>query len=233
MALSHTRICAPTTDIRPILFRHLSPQSLAELDAISSAAAYPAGTVLMRQGDTPNCVSILLHGRVKIYTSSQEGKSLLLKIAGEGAACGLASVVAGLPYETTVEAYAPCTVQAIRSKDFHAFLFRHNAVCWQALQIIAEENHELLVNARRVALSGSVAGNLARLLLDWETTLQQSNGGKHFNLLLTHQEIAEMVGTARETVTRTLVHFRQSGWIRVQGVSIEVLQREQLENISI
>jgi DNA-binding GntR family transcriptional regulator len=48
-----------------------------------------------------------------------------------------------------------------------------------------------------------------------------------------HQEIAEMVGSTRETVTRTLAQFRQNGWIRTQGVSVEILQQEKMRNISI
>lgn len=218
---------------RSPVFRDLPPQGLAELDAISMPVEYPAGAILMRQGDRPGFVRVVCHGRVNIYTSSQEGKSLLLKMAGEGAVLGLGSAIGGLPNETTAEAYEHCIVEAIHDKDFLVFLSRHGTVCWQVLQMLAAENHELLMNARRVALSDSVAANLAKLLLDWETTIQRATGNKQFNMLLTHQEIAEMVGASRETVTRTLVHFRQNGWIRIQGALLEILQRKKMENISI
>ncbi len=138
-----------------------------------------------------------------------------------------------IPHETTAEAHGPCKVNKIQNEDFLAFLFRHRTVCWRAMQILADLNRELLLNARRVALSGSVAGNVAKLLLDWEATVSDNNGKKHFNMLLTHREIAEIVGATRETVTRALASFRQKGWISVHGASVEILQREKLKHISI
>lgn len=81
--------------------------------------------------------------------------------------------------------------------------------------------------------SGTVAGNIATLLLDWGAIINEVDRKKHLNMLLTHQEIAEMVGTTRETVTRTLASFRQHGWIRIHGASMEILQQEKLKDISI
>lgn len=187
----------------------------------------------MRQGDLPHFVRILCIGRAKISTASQDGKSLLLKIAGAGTILGLDSAVRQINYETTAEAYGSCIVNEIHDQYFLDFLFRHRNASWQVMQMLAEENHDLLVNARRVALSGTVAGNVAKLLLDWGATVSEIDGRKHFNMVLTHQEIAEMVGTTRETVTRTLASFRQNGWIRIHGASVELLQQEKMKGISI
>ena len=186
----------------------------------------------MRQGNPPEFVRIVCGGRVKIFTSSQEGKTLLLHIAGPGVVLGMVSAIGKIAYETTAEAYGPCLVQEIRDEDFLTFLLRHRTVCWQVMQMLAAENRELLVQSRRVALSGTVAGNVAKLLLDWGTAMNRGQEKNQFNLVLTHQEIAEMVGTTRETVTRTLAQFRHNGWIRIQGVSLEILQQEKMRNIS-
>jgi CRP/FNR family transcriptional regulator len=214
-------------------FYSLPPETLSELDAISAPVEFPSGTTLMRQGDPPHFVRILSDGRAKITTASQDGKVLLLNIAREGAILGLVSAIRRIKYETTAEAYGPCVVNEIADQDFLDFLFRHRNANWQVMQMLAEENHLLLVNARRVALSGTVAGNVAKLLLEWGATMNDSLGRTHFNMVLTHQEIAEMVGTTRETVTRTLASFRHQGWIRVHGASVEILQQEKMKDISI
>jgi hypothetical protein len=86
----------------------------------------------------------------------------------------------------TAVAYGPCRVDAILARDFLAFLSRHKSVCWRALRVLAEENQQLLLNSRRVALSGSVASNVAQLLLDWDTAVTTINGNKHFNMVLPH-----------------------------------------------
>ena len=214
-------------------FYSLPPETFSELDAISAPVEYRNGETLMRQGDPSYSVKILCDGRAKISTASQDGKVLLLNIANAGAILGLVSAVRQIRYETTAEAYGRCVVNEIHDQDFLDFLFRHRNASWQVMQMLATENHDLLVNARRVALSGTVAGNVAKLLLDWGATVSDSLGKTHFNMVLTHQEIAEMVGTTRETVTRTLASFRQHGWIRVHGASVEILQQEKMKGISI
>jgi CRP/FNR family cyclic AMP-dependent transcriptional regulator len=227
--LFHLPCCRTGSDA----FHGLPPETLTELDAISSTIEYPNGTTLMRQGEFPHLVRILCDGKVKISTSSQEGKILLLSIAGKGTILGLVSAIRKINYETTVDAYGTCLVNEISNGDFLDFLFRNRNASFQVMRMLAAENHDLLVNARRVALSGTVAGNVAKLLLDWGSGMIDTHGKRHFNMVLTHQEIAEMVGTTRETVTRTLASFRQHGWIRVHGASVEILQQEKMKDISI
>ncbi len=214
-------------------FYGLPPEMLAELDAISTRLEYPNGTTLMHQGDASTGVKIICEGRAKISTASQDGKTLLLNIASKGVILGLVSAIRQINFETTAEAYGACVVDEIDNQEFLEFLLRHRNASWQVTRMLAEENHELLVNARRVALSGTVAGNIAKLLLDWGATVNEIDGKRHFNMVLTHQEIAEMVGTTRETVTRTLASFRQSGWIRIHGASVELLQQEKMKGIAI
>ena len=215
-------------------FYGLPPETLAELGAISAPVEYRNGETLMRQGDPPHFVRILCDGRAKISTASHDGKTLLLNMISTGAILGLVSAVRRIKYETTAEAYGPCIVNEIPDQDFLDFLFRHPNASWQVMQMLAAENHDLRVNARRVALSGTVAGNVAKLLLDWGTTLTGIDGNKHFNMVLPPQEIAEMVGTTRETVTRTLATFRHhQGWIRIHGAFVEILQQGKMKEVSI
>jgi CRP/FNR family cyclic AMP-dependent transcriptional regulator len=211
----------------------LPPETLADLNSLGEVVEYPDGTNLMRQGDLPSQVKILSRGRAKVTTSSREGKTLFLNIAGAGGILGLVSAIRRIKYEATALAYGPCVVNEIDDQDFFDFLSHHRSANWQVMQMLAEENCDLLVNARRVALSGSVAGSVARLLLDWSATLGEGVESKRYNLGLTHQEIAEMVGTTRESVTRTLAHFRSDGWIRVHGASVEILQEDKMKRISI
>lgn len=150
-----------------------------------------------------------------------------------GAILGLVSAIRQIKYDTTAEAHGPCVVSEIAGRDFLDFLVRHRNASWQVMQMLAEENRDLLLNARRVALSGTIAGNVAKLLLDWEATIDDSLEKTRFTLGFTHQEIAEMVGTTRESVTRTLASFRHDGWIRVHGASVEILRRDKMRGISI
>lgn len=232
--MSHVSALSSTSHnlINPTALSIMPPESRVELIAISRPIEYAAGEAIQRQGDASHSVHVLRYGHAKVFTSSRDGKALFVKITSAGEIMGLGPVVRHKPYETTSEAYGPCIVDAILDTDFVAFLSRHSNACWRVLQMLAEENQQLLVNARRVALSATVAGNVARLLLDWEMSVVPIHGTKHFNMVLTHQEIAEMVGTTRETVTRTIGRFRREGWIRVHGASVQILQPQKMNALS-
>jgi CRP/FNR family transcriptional regulator len=83
-----------------------------------------------------------------------------------------------------------------------------------------------------LALSGSAAGRLARLLLDWGRTTPSTKPEIRFTMALTHEEIANMAGTSRETVTRLLNQFRRDQWITIKGTSLTIVKPDQLERLT-
>jgi CRP/FNR family transcriptional regulator len=87
-------------------------------------------------------------------------------------------------------------------------------------------------DAKRLALSGSAAGRLARLLLDWGRSSSLNKPELRFTMALTHEEIANMAGTSRETVTRLLNQFRRDKWIIIKGASLTIVQPDQLERLT-
>jgi CRP/FNR family transcriptional regulator len=87
-------------------------------------------------------------------------------------------------------------------------------------------------DAKRLALSGSAAGRLARLLLDWGRDAANGKPEIRFTMALTHEEIANMAGTSRETVTRLLNQFRRDQWITIKGTSLTIVQPDQLERLT-
>jgi CRP/FNR family cyclic AMP-dependent transcriptional regulator len=101
----------------------------------------------------------------------------------------------------------------------------------RAVQCICQEYRFALQDACRIALAETVAARLGRLLLEFATQIgDQVNGGNYrFPLLLTHEEMASMTCTTRETVTRTLGQFRKDGWILIEDSLVTILQPDQLQ----
>ncbi len=98
--------------------------------------------------------------------------------------------------------------------------------------MLANQYRELFLDTRRLALSGSASGRLARLLLDWAAP---ATGGKlpvRFTLLFTHEELANMAGTSRETVTRLLNQFARNRIIEREGVSLVILDPGRLDRLA-
>jgi CRP/FNR family transcriptional regulator len=158
------------------MFCNLTPEALADYDQIGVMMSHARGAKLFSEGDPARNVFIICFGRIKISSTSRDGKTMILKMAGPGDVMGLSAVLANVPYEVTAEAIEPCQVKTVRKQEFIDFLGRHGIASMHAAQSLSGEYLTVFHDAKRLALSGSAAGRLARLLLDWG---RASGNGKH------------------------------------------------------
>jgi CRP/FNR family transcriptional regulator, cyclic AMP receptor protein len=214
------------------MFCNLTPDALKDFDSIGIHMDHARGAKLFTEGDSARNVFIMCSGQAKISSTSRDGKTMILKIAGPGDVLGLSAVLADVPYEVTSEAIEPCQVKAIRKQEFVDFLAKHGIASMHAAQSLSAEYLTVFHDAKRLALSGSAAGRLARLLLDWGTSVSCGKPEIRFTLALTHEEIANMAGTSRETVTRLLNQFRRSQLISIKGTALTILKPAELEKMT-
>jgi CRP/FNR family transcriptional regulator len=213
------------------LFCNLSPKALRGLELISSSATYPKGAVLFVEGQAPRGVFVLCNGRAKLTTSSVDGKSLILRIAEPGEIVGLPGTISNKPYEATAEALEPVQANFIARDAFLQFLQEHGEAALRIAQMLSEICHATYQEVRYLGLSGSAAEKLARFLLDWIETHGQSNGDARATLTLTHEEISEVIGASRETVTRLFTDFKRKKWIEIKGSTILIPGKTQLQKL--
>jgi CRP/FNR family transcriptional regulator len=214
------------------MFCDLTPEALQEYDSIGIMMSHARGAKLFSEGDPARNVFVVCYGRIKISSTSRDGKTMILKIAGPGDILGLSAVLANVSYEVSAEAAEPCQVKTVRKQEFVDFLGRHGIASMHAAQSLSGEYMTVFHDAKRLALSGSAAGRLARLLLDWGRAESNSENEIRFTMPLTHEEIANMAGTSRETVTRLLNQFRRDHWITIKGASLTIVRPDQLERLT-
>ncbi|HKF48371.1 MAG TPA: Crp/Fnr family transcriptional regulator [Terracidiphilus sp.] len=214
------------------MFCNFTPDALKDYGRIGMMMSHSRGAKLFSEGDTARNVFIICFGQVKISSTSRDGKTMILKIAGPGDVMGLSAVLANVPHEVTAEAIEPCQVKTIRKQEFVDFLGHHGIASMHAAQSLSGEYLNVFHDAKRLALSGSAAGRLARLLLDWGRSASNGKSEIRFTMALTHEEIANMAGTSRETVTRLLNQFRRDEWIQIRGASLTITRPEQLERLT-
>ncbi|MGA8012169.1 MAG: Crp/Fnr family transcriptional regulator [Candidatus Acidiferrales bacterium] len=211
------------------LLGNLPRPVLEGFDAISSSQAYPKGAILFVEGQAAYRVFILSSGRVKLTTASAEGKSLLLRIAEPGEMIGLPGVISGKIYVLTAEALEPVQVNVISRVPFMEFLREHGNAALRVAEILNEIYHATFRELQYLAHSGSAAEKLARFLLDSAASRGASNDQLRARLALTHEEIAEIIGVARETVTRLFATFKREHLIELQGSIIVIADKAGLE----
>ena len=213
------------------LFCNLPPAVLQELAAITSPAAYPKGATLFVEGQPSRGVFVLCGGRVKLSTSSADGKSLIVRIAETGEVLGLPATVTGKPYELTAEVIEPSQANFIAREDFLVFLREHGEAALRVAQQLGETYHSAIAEMRTIGLSHSAGEKLARFLLDLSEERGDAKGEIRVTLTLTHEEIAQMIGTSRETVTRLFADFKKKQLLQVKGSTVIIKNKAGLERV--
>ena len=213
------------------LFCSLPPPAVQKLAAITSAAVYPKGATLFVEGQSPRGVFVLCSGKVKLSTSSADGRSLILRISESGEVLGLPATVTGKPYELTADVIEPTQANFISREDFLHFLREHGEAALRVAQQLGETYHSAIAEMRTIGLSHSAAEKLARFLLDLSAAHEEENGKVRLTLTLTHEEIAQMIGTSRETVTRVFANFKHQRLVEVHGSSLIITNKSGLQDI--
>lgn len=198
-------------------------------EALKYATVFPKGAVLFVEGQSPRGVFMLCSGRVKLSTCSSDGKSIITRIADAGEILGLSATVSGKPYMATAETLAPCQVNFIKSEDFLRFLKTNGAACLRVAEHLSNNYHYAFEQVRSLGLSHSAGEKLARLMLEWAARNgRETDKGTIVKLTLTHEEIAQLIGTSRETVTRLLGLFKQKQLIQVKGSNLTICDKAAL-----
>jgi CRP/FNR family transcriptional regulator, cyclic AMP receptor protein len=212
-------------------FCALSPLAVQEVDEIKHVSCYPEGSVVFLEGQNARGVYILCQGRAKLTTTNADGKSMILKIAEPGTVLGLHACISGKSYEVTVETLQPAQLAFIRREDFLRFLNQHPDACLRAAEHLARDCQSAYEVIRSIGLSHSVSEKLARLLLQWSTDARVIDGTIRLKLALTHEEMAQLIGTSRETVTRTLSEFKKQRVLEVTGSTLLIRNKAALEKL--
>jgi CRP/FNR family cyclic AMP-dependent transcriptional regulator len=211
-------------------FCNLEANVLRGLEAVKFTNSYPEGAVLFVEGQAPRGVFVLCQGRVKLSTSSSEGKTLILRIARPGEVLGLSAAITGQPYEVTAEALHPCQVNFVGRDDFLRLLKQHGEAGVRAAENLSSDYSSVTEQLRTLGLAGSAPEKLARLILDWSEDGEASPQGTRVKLGLTHEEIAQFIGTSRETVTRILSEFRARRLASLHGATLVIQNKAGLED---
>ena len=221
-------VSCPVKKMRP--FCNLPLPAAQRLNGVKSTAVYSKGTMLFLEGQQARGVFVLCMGKAKLSTSSREGKTIITKVAEAGDVLGLNATISNAPYEVTAEMIEPGQANFIPREP----LIRMMSEFPEVSQRIAEQLNRNYFAAheeiRTLGLATSLSERLAKLLLRWSIGTTQKNGTSRIELNLTQEEIAEVIGTTRETVTRLFASFKKQQLVQVQGASL-LIRRFALEQM--
>lgn len=213
------------------LFCNLSMPALQKLNEIKSTAIYPKSAILFIEGQQPRGVFVLCAGKVKLSTSSSEGKTLITKVSSAGDVLGLNAAISNHPYEVTAEMIEPGQANFIPRDALLQFLKQYGEVALRVAEQLSLNYYIAYEEIRTLGLTSSPAEKFAKLLLSWYPEKSEGNGHTPIKMTLTHEEIAEMIGTTRETVSRLFSDFKKKQLLQVKGSTLVLRNKSALEKM--
>src|SRR5450631_1073960 len=223
--------CAACANRRPGWFCSLGSAVLADLELATSTVSLPAQAPLFTVGEDAQCLYLICSGYLKLTAGRAQDRQMIVRVAGPGSMLGLYAVLSHGVYEVSAESLTSAQLRPVDRDRFLGFLRTHKEAQMRAVQCICQEYRFALQDACRISLTETVAARLARLLLEFSHQIGEHLDGEtsRFPLLLTHEEMASMTCTTRETVTRTLGQFRKDGWISIEDSLITVHDPDRLQ----
>ena len=225
--------CADCTRCKPGFFCAFSKEVAKAVDLSSHRSTLPAGAILFVEGQMPRGLFVLCSGKVKLSTTSREGKVLILKTAEAGEALGLSAAISGQSYEVTAQTATPCHVNFVDRRSLLALLHSHSEVGMHAAQSLSFEFQSAYRDMHDLVLARSSSGKLARLLLSFSKAQLANADEARLRSIMTHEEMAQRIGSSRETVTRLLSDLKRKQLIRLDGATLVIQNRTALEALAV
>ena len=210
------------------LFSALSEEEAVSLRASITQVKVSKGHTLFKEGDEGDRLYVVLEGKLKLGTTSIDGRENLLSILGPGEMFGELSLFDPEPRTTTATAVTDAKLLALAHDQVIGLVARHPQASLELLRRLAQrlrKSNEILADL----VFADVPGRVAKAIIDLGARFgQQKDDGLHVNHDLTQEELAQLVGASRETVNKALADFASRGWVRLEPRAVVVLDYERI-----
>ena len=208
-------------------------RAIPGIDRVSRSRIYPRGAVVFHEGNIARGVYVLSSGRAKVSISSADGKKLIIRIAKAGDVLGLYAGLTGRPLEATAEMVEGGRVDFVSRTDLQNLMGRQQAFSSDLVEMFSRQFSEFVDNTRMLLLSESALEKLARLIVRWGRDFgERTTEGVRVQILLTQEEIAQIIGASRETVTRLFSALKRDKIIRVKRDALWIRDSDALASLA-
>jgi len=217
------------TDIRKLIanvlfFKGLSDEELESIQLIASERHYQRNQLVFSDGEEGRGFFLILTGQVKVFKMSPEGKEQILHILGTGEPLGQVAVFAGDSFPANAQAITASRLLFFPRRDFVALIEARPTLALNMLAILSNRLREFTVQIENISLK-EVPARLASYLLYLS---DEQGGAERLQLNISKAQLASIIGTIPETLSRILNRMSVKGLIGVNGRAIHLLDRDQL-----
>jgi CRP/FNR family transcriptional regulator, cyclic AMP receptor protein len=211
------------------LFSELKEDELRQIAGVVREQHYRKNVTIFHINDPGNALFILKSGMVKITIEDQSGREIILRILYPTEFFGEMALIDGMPRSATVTTQEPSDALIIYREQFISLIEKSPKILLDMAAVLSRRLRKVNELIRSLAFY-DVYGKVARVLLNLAAERGRTTGlGTVIDLRLTQQELAELAGMSRETMTRTLRDFQQAGCVRIDAGIITILETDMLQ----
>ena len=208
------------------LFRDLSDRDMAELDRMTTITNVPRGRVFYQPEDVSEVLFLIKQGKVQLYRISPEGKKLVIATLGPGTLFGEMALLGQQMHNAFAEALDDCMILVMSRTDLERLILSKPLVGLRLLEITGRRLNDAEARLEDMAFKG-IPARLASLLL----RLSDERNSPDI-LGMTHQDLAETIGTYRETATQVLNDMKSQGLIEIGRKRITICDPDRLAEVA-
>lgn len=213
---------------RAPLFTALDDAAASSLRATMDTVRLPKGATLFSEGDEGHHLYVVVEGKLKLGTSSGDGRENLLSILGPGEMFGELSLFDAGPRTATATAVTDVRLLSLGHDQVIPWVTRHPQVALDLLERLAQRLRRTNEVVGDLVFS-DVPGRVAKALMDLGDRFgKETSEGLYVHHDLTQEELAQLVGASRETVNKALADFASRNWIRLDGRAVLIIDVERL-----
>ncbi|CUS89387.1 CRP/FNR family transcriptional regulator, anaerobic regulatory protein [Candidatus Kryptonium thompsonii] len=213
------------------IFEELPERDLARIASLGTRKIFSKGSVILMEDEIGSALFIIIDGKVKVSRLDETGKEVILSILGPGEVFGEMSLLDGMQRSATVSALTDTEVLIIYRDDFLNLLNKHPQIAISLLKELTQRLRKADMQIKSLSLKDAQGRVGCVLIMLADDFGKMYKGHVIVEGLPTQQDLANMAGTLRETVSRILSKFEKMGLIKIEGRNLIILEYEKMKRM--
>lgn len=215
------------------IFSELPPATLEKIESIGTRKSYKKNDVILMEEESGTALFVIVTGKVKVARSSSDGREVILSILSDSDFFGEMAILDGLTRSATVTSIEETELFLLQRNDFMNLLHEHPEISVSLLYEMTKRLRAADMKIKALSLKDA-EGKVATVILQLADEIGKIKQGKvEIDKLPLQQDLANMAGTSRETISRTLHSFAKKGLIELEGSKLKILDYEKFKGMFI
>jgi len=211
------------------VFGDLSDEDLEQISSVTIEKNLRKGTIIFMEGDKGDAFYFIKSGKVKIYKTTPDGRELIFTILSDGDVFAEVALFNDVAYPAGAEVLEDSCIGMIRNEDLEDLIKKNADIALHIIKVFSKKLYSSQQKVKELALGDTYARTAQTIIKLAQSNGKETSEGIELQLNLSRQDLANLIGTARETVSRALSQFKKEGSINIDKKKIIIKDIQKLK----